>query len=145
MIATATAVVVIAPRTRDANSQLIDRSSTFAGTDASPDIVADSLPVGLQKPVLQTCIQRRQMTLRELRATRASGQNGGGLLSMTAWLRWRSRWTRAACSLARVRLRRGMASPRPDEPAVEVVGAIVGAGVVVAQCGKSTRLPGGVR
>jgi hypothetical protein len=48
MIATATAVAVIAPRTREANSQLIDRSSTFAGTDASPDIVADSLPVGLQ-------------------------------------------------------------------------------------------------
>jgi hypothetical protein len=38
-----------------------------------------------------------------------------------------------------------MASPPPDGQAVEVVGAIGGAGVVVAQCGKSTRLPGGVR
>jgi hypothetical protein len=46
--ATATAIFVIAPRTREPNSEFIDRSSKFADTDASPAIVADLLPVGAQ-------------------------------------------------------------------------------------------------
>lgn len=42
----AVAIFVIVPRTREPNSEFIDRSSKFADIGAPPAIVADLLPVG---------------------------------------------------------------------------------------------------